>query len=210
MKNKALLNEDITRRMMKLANIGPVNRENFMNEAYTDLEEQASPPKDDTGADRLVSPPRLPEPTTVPVDLGKKPKAPGPPPANEALGDEEGLGDEAEGTIAMPEMELTDEEAQAIISFADKLEAAMGDDMGDEDLEGIEDVEGFEEEGEEEPLEEHRRPRTKGFSVDLVDALTQRVAARLMEAQSREAQNRARKEQIAESVADRIMKRLES
>jgi len=148
--------------------------------------------------------------------------------------------EDAGDTIAMPEMELTDEEAQAIISFADKLEAAMGDDMGDEDLEGIEDVEEFEEEGEEEPLEEadepdpklkggyggnptpgptslppkkkHKLPvpTTEGISESLVDALTQRVAARLMEAQGREAQNRARKEQIAESVANRIMKRLES
>ena len=44
MSKKALLNEEVTRRMMKLANIGAINTQNFITEAYDELEEASAQP----------------------------------------------------------------------------------------------------------------------------------------------------------------------
>ena len=43
MSKTALVKEDVTRRMMKLANIGAINTDNFINETYEELEEAHCP-----------------------------------------------------------------------------------------------------------------------------------------------------------------------
>jgi len=89
------------------------------------------------------------------------------------------------------DLELTDDEAQAIIDLGNKLEAAMGDmDMGDEpemDMKGDEDM------GEEEAIMEALRGISYVPSrTEVVNEVAKRVARRLQAAKLHEAKlNRA-------------------
>jgi len=92
------------------------------------------------------------------------------------------------------DLELTDEEAQAIIDLGAKLEAAMGDmDMGDEPEM---DMKGDEDEGDEDELE-NLEEALRGISyvpsrTEVVNEVAKRVARRLQAAKLHEAKlNRA-------------------
>ena len=87
------------------------------------------------------------------------------------------------------DLELTDEEAQAIIDLGAKLEAAMGDDMGG-DM-GADDM-GGDDMGEEELMEALRGISYVPSQGEIVNEVAQRVARRLKQAKLHEAKlNRA-------------------
>lgn len=98
------------------------------------------------------------------------------------------------------DLELTDEEAQAIIDLGAKLEAAMGDDMGGDDMGGDDmgaddmgaDDMGGDDMGEEELMEALRGISYVPSQGEIVNEVAQRVARRLKQAKLHEAKlNRA-------------------
>jgi len=91
------------------------------------------------------------------------------------------------------DLELTDEEAEAIIALGAKLEAAMGmdDEMGDMDMGGEEapemDMGGEEDMGEEDLMEALRGVSYVPSQKEIVNEVAQRVARRLKAAKLHEA-----------------------
>ena len=83
------------------------------------------------------------------------------------------------------DLELTDEEAQAIIDLGEKLKAAMGgeEDMGDMDMEAGEEAEMGDEE---EIMEALRGINYQPSKSEVVNEVAKRVARRLAEAQKAE------------------------
>jgi len=81
------------------------------------------------------------------------------------------------------DLELTDEEAQAIIDLGEKLKSAMGgeEDMGDMDMEDDED-----DMGEEDIMEALRGINYQPSKSEVVNEVAKRVAKRLAEAQKAE------------------------
>ena len=196
MSKRALLNEEVTRRMMKLANIGATNAQNFITEAYEDLEEaDASPVNEEEGLNEES------EEEATEAELGHE----------DDVADEEGAeldaleGGDMEADLAADEEAAMDVEGggkeEQFKTIVDML-ADLLDVDADVELEGGEELEDEVEvdtpEGDLEVEDEEE--------VDLMEALTSRVMGRIEEAR----RQKARKGQIAESVADRIMKRLES
>lgn len=151
---KKLLKESTIRRFQKLANVGSINENYFMNEEE-ELEDAEAAEGDEE------------------MDMG----------AEEAP--EMDMGAEEEGGME-GDLELTDEEAQAIIDLGTKLEAAMG--MGGEDM----DMAGEEEMGEEELMEALRGISYVPSQTEVVNEVAKRVARRLQQAKLHEAKlNRA-------------------
>ena len=95
------------------------------------------------------------------------------------------------------DLELTDEEAQAIIDLGSKLEAAMGDmgdmdDMGGEEEMPADDMGGEEDMGEEDIMEALRGISYTPSKNEVVNEVAKRVAKRLKTAKLHEAKlNRA-------------------
>lgn len=90
------------------------------------------------------------------------------------------------------DLELTDEEAQAIIDLGSKLEAAMGDmgdmdDMGGEEEMPADDMAGEEEVGEEDIMEALRGINYTPSQTEVVNEVAKRVAKRLKAAKLHEA-----------------------
>jgi len=154
---KKLLNEAAVRRFQTLANMKPIN------EMYHKRDEdmmEADEPEMDMDAEA------------------------------EEMGEEEPMDMDAE----MPEeggmegdLELTDEEAQAIIELGQKLEAAMGgegEEMGDMEMGDMEDEE--EDMGEEEIMEALRGINYQPSRNEVVNEVAKRVARRLAEAKKAE------------------------
>ena len=117
------------------------------------------------------------------MDMGGDEKAP-----EMDMGDEEGM--DMDG-----DLELTDEEAQAIIDLGTKLEQAMGglDDMDMGDDKGMDmDMGGEEEMGDEDLMEALRGISYVPSQGEIVNEVAQRVARRLKQAKLHEAKlNRA-------------------
>jgi len=246
MSKRALLNEEVTRRMMKLANIGAVNAQNFITEAYEDPEE--------ANAQAVSEEEELEEANELEEDKAYTAK-------KEKPGEDIRKGAEkrgAEGTLAKTpghgKVDYVKEGEDVYQEEESEEEAelhATEDELGAEDeLAGEEGAEldaldvGLEEPVEAEGGKEEKFKEVVDLLADLLDidadveldgddevdaeeevaldtpegdievdaeeelmeALVRRVAARIEETKQRKAQ----KEQIAESVADRIMKRLES
>lgn len=165
---KKLLNESTIRRFQKLANVGTINEMYSQNEEYLNEEDELE--DEEAGAE------------DAPADFGGEEG-------------EEGMGDmdmdaDAEGAMD-GDLELTDEEAQAIIDLGTKLEAAMGamDDMGDDEAEmGMDAEAGDETEmGEEEIMEALRGISYVPSQSEVVNEVAKRVARRLQEAKLHEA-----------------------
>jgi hypothetical protein len=156
---KKLLKESTIRRFQKLANVGSINENYFMNE-----EEELEDAEAAEGGEEM--------------DMG----------AEEAP--EMDMGAEEEGGME-GDLELTDEEAQAIIDLGTKLEAAMG--MGGEDMDMAGDkMAGEEEMGEEELMEALRGISYVPSQTEVVNEVAKRVARRLQQAKLHEAKlNRA-------------------
>ena len=193
MARKTLLTEGELRRFMRLANMRPVGETKLQEMGYSDVpgardEEEEMEMDMDMGA----------EDEEVPAEMDMD-MAPEDGMVEMHHEDEMGAEPAAEG-----EMELSDEEAQAIISLADRLQAAMGgEEAGEEDLEMDMDAEEEELDAEEDDLgaPEGGEPE---FAADeeeeLVAEVSRRVAARL--------QAQTKKERIVDQLAERIVKRL--
>ena len=118
------------------------------------------------------------------------------PPADAGMGDMEA--DAEEPAEMEGDLELTDEEAQAIIDLGSKLEAAMGD-MGDmDDMGGEEEMDagaddmGADDMGEEDLMEALSGIKYVPSRTEIVNEVAQRVAKRLKVAKLHEAKlNRA-------------------
>jgi hypothetical protein len=111
------------------------------------------------------------------------------PPEDAGMGDMEA--DAEEPADMEGDLELTDEEAQAIIDLGSKLEAAMGDmgdmdDMGGEEM-PADDMGGEEEMGEEDIMEALRGINYTPSRTEVVNEVAKRVAKRLQTAKLHEA-----------------------
>jgi cell division protein ZapA (FtsZ GTPase activity inhibitor) len=193
MARKTLLTEGELRRFMKLADMSVVGTPRLQEMGY--------------GSEAPGARDELPEEEDeMGIEMGAEEA-----PADELpMGDEEAVDDElamdepAEEAGLEGEMELSDDEAQAIIDLADRLQAAMGGseaELGAEDELALDD--------EELPAEDDLEAPEGGEELDmsaeedeedLVAEVARRVAQRLR------AQDK--KEAIVDSLAERIMKRL--
>ena len=167
---KKTLNEATIRRFQKLAKVAPINEMYHKRDDYMNEEEEEA-------------------------EMGGEELAPADAPADAPEGDDAGMDDM--DMDADPEMdgdlELTDEEAEAIIALGNKLEAAMGMD-GEMDMEAEEPAE---EPGDDIVAEEDLMEALRGISyvpsqTEIVNEVAQRVARRLKAAKLHEAKlNRA-------------------
>ena len=169
---KKLLKEATVRRFQRLANVAPIN-EMYHKRDEEEMEEGMYGKRDDEEV--------MKEEEDAPEMDAKEE------PAMDMGGEEEGM--DMDG-----DLELTDEEAQAIIDLGSKLEAAMGGmddmDMGDEkDMDmGGED----EDMGEEDLMEALAGISYIPSQGEIVNEVAQRVARRLKQAKLHEAKlNRA-------------------
>ena len=163
---KKTLNEATIRRFQKLAKVAPINEmygkyeEDYMNEQEEEEAEEA-------GADLA-------------------------PAADAEAGMDDGAMDDmdmdAEGGDMEGDLELTDEEAEAIIALGAKLEAAMGmdDEMGAGDDMAGDDMAG-DDMGEEDLMEALRGISYVPSQGEIVNEVAQRVARRLKAAKLHEA-----------------------
>ena len=165
---KKTLNEAVVRRFQKLANVAPMN-EMYNNEGYMKEEEEEEVDADpEMGAD-----------AEMPVDDA---------PAEIEMDAEEAPMD--------GDLELTDEEAQAIIYLGAKLEAAMGDmdadpEMGADEM-GADEMGADDMDAEEELMEALRGISYTPSKKEVVNEVAKRVAKRLKTAKLHESKlNRA-------------------
>ena len=168
---KKTLNEATIRRFQKLANVAPINEmygkyeEDYMNEQEEEEAEEA-------GADLAPA---------ADAEAG----------LDDATPDDMDM--DAEGGDMEGDLELTDEEAEAIIALGAKLEAAMGmdDEMGGMDMGGEEEM-GGDDMGDEDLMEALRGISYVPSQGEIVNEVAQRVARRLKAAKLHEAKlNRA-------------------
>jgi len=215
MARKNLLTESELRRFMKLAEMRPIGEEKIQ-EMYGGMPGARD---DEEELDE--------EEMEMDMDMGAEEA-----PVDELpMDDEPAMDDEPEmGAAPEGDMELSDDEAQAIIDLADKLRAAMGGEEGEaememgaeDDLEAPEGGDSLEMDAEEEPMmegedddeeedqraarkqrkdrEDHQRKIREGDDEDIVAEVARRVAERL--------QAESKKEEIVDQLAERIMKRL--
>ena len=169
---KKLLSEAQVRRFAKLANLSPINEMyNMEEEEETPMEEGMYDEEEEDVAD-AEAPPAEEEPA------------------------EEMPEEEPEMDMGGEDLELTDEEAQAIIDLGKKLEAAMPEggaeepemDMGGEEMPAEEpemDMAG-EEEAEEEIMEALKGINYVPGKKEIVEEVARRVAKRLLKAKRAE------------------------
>ncbi len=169
---KKTLNEATIRRFQKLANVGSINemyhkRDHDMEEDMHSKNEEYMTEQEEEGADLA--------------------------PAADAEAGMDDMDMDAEGGDMEGDLELTDEEAEAIIALGAKLEAAMGmdDEMGDMDMGGEEEM-GGDDMGDEDLMEALRGISYVPSQGEIVNEVAQRVARRLKAAKLHEAKlNRA-------------------
>jgi|10_taG_2_1085330.scaffolds.fasta_scaffold66351_2 hypothetical protein len=226
MSKSPLLKETIARRMLKLANIGAINTENFINETYESLDEDKAytAKKEEPGDDAYLEE-GLEEGSEVYQEEDDDESMGDPSETHtgeldyegdmeaDLAGDEEAAMDLEGGGKEEKFKEIVDMLADLLDVEAD-VELEGGEELepmaGEEEIEDIgidtsaDDIEGGEVEVEDEEEIEG------GAEEELMEALTARVTDRIAKMQEAQEQAKAQKEQIAESVADRIMKRLES
>ena len=171
---KKLLNERTVRRFQKLAMVSPINE--MYNKRDDEMEEGMYGKRDDE---------EVMKEEEDEMEMGGEKEAP----------DME-MGGEGEEMDMDGDLELTDEEAQAIIDLGTKLEQAMGGlddmDMGGEEAPEM-DMGGEEEEmGDEDLMEALRGISYVPSQGEIVNEVAQRVARRLKQAKLHESKlNRA-------------------
>jgi hypothetical protein len=164
---KKRLNEAVVRRFQRLANVAPINEMYNMRDDDAVMKEEEELEDADLGDD-------------VPPEADEVPEM-----------------EEEEPAEMDGDLELTDDEAQAIIDLGSKLEAAMGG-MEDMEMGGEEAPDmGMEDGAEEVDAEEALMEALRGISytpsrTEVVNEVAQRVAKRLKAAKLHEAKlNRA-------------------
>ena len=163
---KKLLKEAVVRRFQSLANISPINEMYSYNETEEEKEEEMKEGMYE--AEEEVAGEDM-DAEMAPVEMD--------------AGEEEMAGEDA---MSMDDVELTDEEAQALIALGDKLYSAMGDAaedvvMDDEEPKAMDAPEVDEEAEMMEALSGvHLAPSTQN---EIVNEVARRVARRLAEAQ---------------------------
>ena len=167
---KKLLNERTVRRFQRLANLSPIN-EMYHKRDEEEMEEGMYGKRDE---DEVMK-------------EEEEEAAEAPEPAMDMDAEEGGMDGD---------LELTDEEAQAIIDLGNKLQSAMGDEEPDMDMGGEEAPEmemgGEEEEGEEDLMEALAGINYIPSQTEVVNEVAKRVARRLKAAKLHEAKlNRA-------------------
>ena len=171
---KKLLNERTVRRFQKLAMVSPINE--MYNKRDDEMEEGMYGKRDDE---------EVMKEEEDEMEMGGEKEAP-----------EMEMGGEGEEMDMDGDLELTDEEAQAIIDLGTKLEQAMGGlddmDMGGEEAPEM-DMGGEEEEmGDEDLMEALRGISYVPSQGEIVNEVAQRVARRLKQAKLHESKlNRA-------------------
>ena len=158
---KKTLNETTIRRFQKLANVAPIHEMNYKRDDYMNEQEEEEA---EEGGEALM-------------------------PAADADTQLDDMPADDEAAMDDGDLELTDEEAQAIIDLGAKLEAAMGmDDMdaGADAEMGADDM-GGDDMGEEDLMEALRGISYVPSETEIVNEVAQRVARRLKAAKLHEA-----------------------
>jgi len=164
---KKLLNERTVRRFQKLAMVSPIN-EMYHKRDEEEMEEGMYKRDDEEVMQEEEE--EAPE-----MEMGDK--AP-----EMEMGDEEGAMD--------GDLELTDEEAQAIIDLGTKLQSAMGDEAPEMEMGDEEPMEMGAEEGEEDLMEALAGINYVPSQTEVVNEVAKRVARRLKAAKLHEAKLR--------------------
>ena len=169
---KKLLKEAVVRRFQSLANISPINE--MYNTSYQEDKEEMKEEMEEKEEEEVADAP-------MEMDAGADEEA-----------EEMDMG--AEAPLAMDDVELTDEEAQALIALGDKLSSAMGDaaeDVAMDDENGMPPMDAemdAPEEEEEEMMEALAGINYVPSQNEIVNEVARRVARRL--AQARKAQKK--------------------
>ena len=172
---KKLLKEAVVRRFQSLANISPINE--MYNTSYQEDKEEMKEEMEEKEEEEEVAD------APMEMDAGADEEA-----------EEMDMG--AEAPLAMDDVELTDEEAQALIALGDKLSSAMGDaaeDVAMDDENGMPPMDDApmdapEEEEEEEMMKALAEINYVPNQNEIVNEVARRVARRL--AQARKAQKK--------------------
>ena len=170
---KKTLNEATIRRFQKLANVAPIHEMNYKRDE--DMEEGMYNKRDDEMEEGMYN--KNEEYMTEQeedADLADDPKG-----EMDAMDD---MPADDEGAMDDSDLELTDEEAEAIIALGQKLEAAMGDD----DMGAVADMDDTDM-GEEDLMEALRDISYVPSQGEIVNEVAQRVARRLKAAKLHEA-----------------------
>ena len=171
---KKLLKEAVVRRFQSLANISPINE---MYSSYQEDKEEEEKQEDMHEAEEEMAD------APMEMDAGADEEA-----------EEMDMG--AEAPMAMDDVELTDEEAQALIALGDKLSSAMGDaaeDVAMDDENGMPPMDDAPMDAPEEEEEEEMMEALAGINYvpnqnEIVNEVARRVARRL--ASARKAQKK--------------------
>ena len=165
---KKLLNEAVVRRFQSLANISPLNE--MYKEEKKEEEEKMEEVKHDEEGKMEESMYEAEEEMDAPAEMEMD------------AGEEMGMDADMDG-----DLELTDEEADAIIALGKKLEAAMGDEEPEMDMEDEAPMEMDADEPEEDVMEDMLEGiNYQPSKSELVNEVATRVARRLAEAQKAE------------------------
>ena len=223
MARKTLLTESELHRFMKLASISPLGEKKIQEMGYGNAPPAARDPNDLGEEEEILMGGDEP-PVEMPSDEPE-------------MGDELGMDDEP-AMEAAPEgdMELTDDEAQAIIVLADKLRAAMGGEEGDAEMElepeddleapegGDTEMDTMDAEEEEDPMLEGEeedqqaaanarkkredRPRKPGAKPGVKEGDSEDLVAEVARRVAKRLKTDSKKEEIVSQLAERIMQRL--
>ena len=167
---KKLLKEAVVRRFQSLANISPINE---MYSSYQEDKEEEKQEDMHEAEEEMADAP-------MEMDAGADEEA-----------EEMDMG--AEAPMAMDDVELTDEEAQALIALGDKLSSAMGDAAEDVAMDDENGLPPMDDAPMDAPEEEEMMEALAGINYvpnqnEIVNEVARRVARRL--ASARKAQKK--------------------
>ena len=177
---KKLLNEATVRRFQSLANLKPINEMSYKEEKEEEKMEEGmyEAEKEEDPEDRAA---RVGD-RNMPVKEAEEPEAPEMPEMDDAP--------EMEAGADLDDVELTDEEAEALIALGEKLAAAMGE-AGEEEAPEMEMDDAPEAPEmpmmeEDELMEALSEVEYVPSQTEIVNEVARRVARRLAEAQKAE------------------------
>lgn len=184
MSDNKLLKENTIRRFMKLANVDTFT-DSFIGSLVTESEKENT--EDDTTTEEATDTIEEQEAPEEPeMDMGDEPEP--------EMDMDMDMDAEDEPEMGAADISLTEEEAQLLIDLGERLKEAMGDDMGEEEEDELEDMPMDDDLGAEEPGDEMEdEPAPGGRDIpgqsygamyedqeELVNEILKRVTKRLV------------------------------
>ena len=172
MSDKKLLNENTIRRFMKLANVDTMT-DGFISEMYgkmpkRDEEEKVEEAKDEEEAEKVEEAVDEEELVEEEFELTTE--------EEDEMEMDADMGDDGDADIS-----LTEEEAKLLIDLGSRLEAAMGDDMGDDDMAAMDDEPEMDDEPVGDDMDAEDEPEDDAMmQEEIVNEVLKRVTQRII------------------------------